>query len=188
MHMRQRRRQERRPCGGFTLVELLVVIVILSILAFIAVGTFRGATAAADAYACRTRMVSIGAALGNYLVEKQTWPQPPEYLDNADEDRYWEWWAKTMEPYGLTSTDWRCPTDERELKKASSKTKTPMPEYYSSYMPTEFEAGFQAPTEWNQPWVIERTDFHGSGQHLLMRDGKVIQFSAPQAPPRRKAN
>lgn len=72
---RRRKRTTRSPDGGFTLVELLVVVVVLGILAGIVVfgvGRFR---ADANAAACQADVAAVNAASDAYQAVTGSYPQ-----------------------------------------------------------------------------------------------------------------
>ncbi len=58
--------------GGFTLVEILIVVVILGILATVTVFAVRGTTSRAADNACANERKSVDTAFEAYLVKEQT--------------------------------------------------------------------------------------------------------------------
>lgn len=173
-------------CRGLTLVELMVVISILAALVVLSLSGYKQWQSMAENGVCMTHIRSIGAALGTYTVDKGTWPQMPENLGRSEEDDFWEWWQKTMEPYGVAPSDWACPTDARNVRRDAKQAGEEPPKYYGTYVPTDFEPGDDIPYRWNQPWLMERTDLHGFGQNVLLPDGKIMQFKMPSQMPSRK--
>lgn len=59
---------------GFTLIELMIVVVIIGILAAIAIPKFQDVTSSAENAACRSNMKTIITALNLYLVEHNQYP------------------------------------------------------------------------------------------------------------------
>lgn len=59
---------------GFTITELMVVIVVMSILMAVAIPTFLGIRRRADASACRTNLEIIDGALGTWAVDNSPGP------------------------------------------------------------------------------------------------------------------
>lgn len=85
--METTRRSRRRPAepmdarAGFTLVELLLVLVILAILASIVVPKFTGRTEQAKLTAAQTQISNFGTALDSYEVDMGSYPDSNEGLD-----------------------------------------------------------------------------------------------------------
>lgn len=50
---------------------------------------------------------------------------------------------------------------------------------YGSYIVTRFDKMAQTPFRWNQPWAMERGNFHRTGSHVLMPDGSVNSTRNP---------
>src|SRR5688572_25634732 len=70
-----------RRRGGFTLIEVLVVIVVIAILAtLVAPNIFRNVSDARTATA-RTQIESFGAALDSYRLDNGTYPTTQQGLD-----------------------------------------------------------------------------------------------------------
>lgn len=69
--------EERRPARGFTLVEMLIVIVILGVLAAVAVFAVRGINDQGEAAACGTDARVLSTAAAVYLAENNLDAIPP---------------------------------------------------------------------------------------------------------------
>ena len=70
----------RRRAGGFTLVELLLVLVILGILAAIVIPKFSGRTEAAQITAAHTQISTFGTALNAFEIDTGSYPRGQEGL------------------------------------------------------------------------------------------------------------
>lgn len=101
---RLRTRAELRRNGGFTLVEVLIVIVILGILATVTVFAVRGTTERAADNACLSERTSIETAFDAYLVQEDASGVP---ADGVGEDRY----ERTLVSVGIL----RSPSSNWEL-------------------------------------------------------------------------
>ncbi len=66
----------RRALAGFTLVELMIVLVIIGILAGIAIFNFRGQTDNAKATATKAKFAQIKVALNTYYGQYSNYPPP----------------------------------------------------------------------------------------------------------------
>ncbi len=75
------RRLYRIPAGGFTLIEVLVVVVILGILAAIIVPNIMDKPAAAKITKAKADIRAIESALNMYRLEKHDYPSTDEGLE-----------------------------------------------------------------------------------------------------------
>ncbi len=84
----------KRDQRGFTLMELMIVIVIIGVLAAIGIPAYNNYTRKAKAAACDAQKRSIATAVGLYYAEHSTYKEGEaaitvenltEYLDNAKE-------------------------------------------------------------------------------------------------------
>jgi general secretion pathway protein G len=100
--MKQARTERSRPSGlrgGFTLIEILVVIVVISLLAaLVAPNVFQHVGAAKDATA-KTQIEMLGAALDAYRLDNGRYPTTDQGLDAL-------WEEPVIEP---RPTNWRGP-------------------------------------------------------------------------------
>lgn len=70
-----KRRARRKSQGGFTLVELLLVLVILGILAALVVPKFSGRTEQARLAAAQTNIATLGTLLDAFEVDTGSYPR-----------------------------------------------------------------------------------------------------------------
>jgi general secretion pathway protein G len=74
------RAPRRRTRGGFTLVELLLVLVILGILAALVLPKFTGRTEQARVTAAQTQIATFGTALDSFEVDTGSYPRGQDGL------------------------------------------------------------------------------------------------------------
>ena len=153
---------------GFTLLELLIVITILAVFVGISIPSYNYLVRKAEATKCMQRMKGIWTGMNAYMADHKQWPQRPEGMAGSEE-KLWKWWYETLEPYDVSKELWLCPTEAKDL----ALTGRDEDEYTSSYVPANFDGREFTPFRWDQPWLLERADFHGQGNNILMSDGTV---------------
>lgn len=161
---------------GFTLVELVFTLAIMSVLASITWISMAGFRQRADAVGCMQHMKSIGIALNAYTQDHGYWPQFPISSASTDEGQTWKWWHDALEPYQIHEGTWLCPTHQRQLRGDSSLANKAEDEHVSSYAPALFDKNDSDPFIYGTPWLMERADFHLRGQQILMPDGSIQTF------------
>ncbi|MEZ5324876.1 MAG: type II secretion system protein [Verrucomicrobiales bacterium] len=170
------RQTVKSPLRGFTIVELVFSMTIISVLASISWMSMSGFRQRADAVGCMQHMKSIGLALNVYTQDYGYWPQFPIETASTDENDTWEWWFETLEPYQIHEDTWLCPTHRRQLRGSSSLAAEEEDDYVSSYGITSFDRNDSDPFVYGTPWVVERANFHLRGQQILMPDGSIQTF------------
>ncbi len=79
--MNKRKRQlERDLSSGFTLIEILLVVVIIGILAAVAVPRFSGRTEQAKTTAAKSSIAALGVALDMYEIDNGEYPSSLQAL------------------------------------------------------------------------------------------------------------
>lgn len=155
---------------AFTLVELTIVIGIIAILAVLVLVVGRQVQQKAYSTKCLSRMKDLYLALDAHTKDHDgVWPQVSMELEA---EQYWKAWQDILVPYKMMPEDWLCPAEEVELKRMEEKDR---PKYDSSYSITHFDDNPNTAFLWQQPWIMERGDFHGSGPQMMMPDGSVQQ-------------
>lgn len=87
--MQLNKRERIARCGGFTLVEVLLVVAILGILATIVVVNVAGRGDEARRSATRASIANLGSALDHYEVDTGRYPQSLDSLINNDGSPNW---------------------------------------------------------------------------------------------------
>lgn len=156
--------------GGFTLLELSVVIVIVAILAVLSLPVLGKLRARAQRVQCAANLSSLGVGAGLYLQDNGVWPQIPVNA-NSNPEEFAEAWIQALTPFGIVRETWICPTIQNLLRN---------PDYSTAdiaridYIATPFDDKPTSPREWpRQPWFIETGDVHGNGNLILFTDGSV---------------
>lgn len=75
---------------GFTLVELLIVIIILAVITGIAIPVYRSITSRARESAVEEQMTNIATALEIHHTDLQTYPLTGAYPDSLEDNDYME--------------------------------------------------------------------------------------------------
>jgi prepilin-type N-terminal cleavage/methylation domain-containing protein len=161
---------------GFTLLELMTVIVIISILTVILIPVVQGVTNRARRAACTTNLQSLKAAATAYMQQHMHWPQVDPLLISRDAPGYADAWYEKFQPFGLTRKNWICPSMQAAMNSPDFETKRE--NYRVDYIATPFDDVRQTPFRWaNQPWFIEKADMHGTGNLMIFLDGSVKDLS-----------
>jgi prepilin-type N-terminal cleavage/methylation domain-containing protein len=167
--------------SGYTLLELACAIVVIGILATLALPWFGQLRAKADLLKCATNLKALGRGAAAYLDEYQKWPQiraesgTPSLASSSTPDSPSAQWIAALSPYGLSAQSWRCPTTERQIRRAGGSRALEMTRI--DYSPTRFAPSPQAPWEYStHPWFVERGSVHGKGPLIYLADGRVLTF------------
>ncbi len=169
------RHKARASAKGISLVELLVTIAVLLVLLTVATVISDTFKKRAEKAKCISHMRTLHSALSAHVLDKGHWPQMDDDEENWTESKFFKFWIESLEPYGTSADNWVCPSDKLFLQ----FRKVDKDEYFGSYVPTPFDKAPSTPFRWNQPWLIERGDFHGKGSHMLMPDGSVQESQNP---------
>ncbi len=123
---------ERRRIGGFTLIEMLVVLAIIAVLASILLPVFARAREKARRAQCISNLTVIATAMKNYWQDHRLYPPPPTAIDadgDGAADTYVGGISSLMAEGLVQQVNAICPND--------ANVRTHAPEaayrYYSSY-------------------------------------------------------
>jgi type II secretion system protein G len=98
-----------RDQRGFTIMELLIVIVVIGILAAIAVPAYNSFTAKAQSTACKANLRTIQTVIGIYYAEHGSYPADDADLQEADIEA---WTDADGNKYIDDASKLKCPTDD----------------------------------------------------------------------------
>jgi len=162
-------RQTAKFRQGFTIVEILVVVLILAVLAALILPNTGRLMAAANEAVCASNMRSIRLGLDYYMQDhKGVWPQGP----HPQEPGWGDFWVQQLEPYGIKRKTWQC----RVIRSWAREAGDDAPELH--YVPTMFDPTPNIAHRWStQPWLIEIADAHGKGPLMAFQDGTVKSYS-----------
>lgn len=124
---------------------------------------------------CLGQIKAIHGGLAAAYQENGEWPQL-DFVEEGkqwDESEYYQFWAETLDKFGVARQTWVCPSDTNSLQRLKLHGESGE-EFFGSYAVTSFAPGARTPLRMNQPWVIERGAYHKSvGGHIVMPDGSV---------------
>lgn len=163
-----------RSQSGISVLEIVISVLIVLALAALTLPVTKGFKDRAEKAKCLSHMRSIHTGLMSYIQDHGHWPQMEEGEYEYTEDEFFNFWVEATEDQGLNPEVWICPSDRPEERKID-----PQKEFYGSYIPVRFDEKPATPFRWNQPWIIERGNFHGKGAHMLMPDGSIQESMNP---------
>lgn len=112
-------RRADKPAGGFTLVEVLVVLAIITVLAGIAVPVVRAGVKSSQRAACLSNLRQIGVGIESYLQEhNQRMPELEAGRRSRDEDL--PVLEVLMKPYLAKEELFHCPADREVFEQSGS--------------------------------------------------------------------
>lgn len=82
-------KKRHRSCAGFTIIELMLVVVILGVLAAVVAGQFKGRGKKARINATRASISAIGTAIDLYEVDTGRYPPSLQSLVSNDGSQNW---------------------------------------------------------------------------------------------------
>lgn len=173
-HRLRRSSSAARAPRAFSLLEIVASVAIIALLAAISIPSYHAFKRRAEKARCIANLKVLHTGFDSFVLDRNQWPQMPDEVFEAEESDYFAWWIASLQPYGVGEESWLCPSDKVVKQLPAGQT-----EYASSYAPTHFNPHRYTPFRWNQPWVVERGDFHGRGAHVMMPDGSITTSQSP---------
>lgn len=167
----------REEPDGFTVLELLIAIAIMSILATLTFALVSGLRARAQRVQCVANLKTLAIGANLYIQENNMWPQI-NVVANADktEEEMAALWIAALEPFSVPRQSWICPTKQELLHRPDY---TQPGEVRVDYAATSFDDKPASPHQWpRQPWFVESADVHGNGNLMIFTDGSVSDLNS----------
>ena len=162
----------QRSSEGFTLLEILVVLVIIGILATLSFPLVAGMRARAQRIQCMANLRSLYTATELYIQNNGSWPQ---IAVSDDDTQYAQDWIAALKPLGPTEKTWICPTIQNLL--GNPNVSDPL-NVRTDYVATTFDDKPTTPHLWpRQPWFAEVGDVHGNGNLIIFTDGSISDLN-----------
>ncbi|MEP7015486.1 MAG: prepilin-type N-terminal cleavage/methylation domain-containing protein [Verrucomicrobiota bacterium] len=170
--MRLGSRLQRQWSRGFSLLEIMVVVVIIAILATVSFPLIAGLRARAQRVQCMANLRNLYVATELYVQQNGSWPQ----IDTSDSDEDSATaWIEALKPFGPTQKTWICPTIQTLL---GNPDLTKPENVRVDYVATTFDDKPLTPHQWpRQPWFAEVGDVHGNGNLLIFTDGSISDLN-----------
>lgn len=170
-----------RPQVGFTLVELLAVLMILGLLISLLVPSLGQVRARVDSAVCKSNLRTMWFGLqqavqdnGGFYPNIEPDPQSPIYLPEENARTL----AEILEPYGVGERTLRCPADRAAAdyfsRKGTSYEWRPFVDGEPSDSPkVYFRGGIMIPSPNRLRLIMDYTPVHQGRANRLFADGSV---------------
>jgi type II secretory pathway pseudopilin PulG len=162
-------------------MELLTVIVIVALLASMIFPVLSEIKARMEKAQCMSNLRNLYVGANLYVQDQQHWPQIATSQLKSNPEEYAKQWIKALTPYGISETNWHCPTVQRQVNEAPPDPKTgkkPEKQIRIDYFATPFDERESTPRKWSkQPWFIERGAVHGNGNLIIFTDGTTTEMN-----------
>lgn len=160
---------------GFTLLEMLTVVVIIAILAALLFPVYIGMRQRAAKVACMTNLKGLYVAASSYVQSSGgVWPQVDNSTMKDNYPKFASDWIEILRPYNIAEKNWICPTIQ-ELSHG--------PDIYKyenrrlDYVPMPFDATPGTSSRWSRhPWFVEKGDVHGNGNLVIYTNGTIDEI------------
>ncbi len=161
-----------RAQQAFTVMELMTVMVIISILMVLLLRVTDTMRERAEKANCVSNLKNLYAGAAGYVMDRQQWPQIPGNLVQKNSKEYAALWIDALAPYGISQSNWLCPTQQRNLKAPDMKEKENRRVDYNA---TPFDSRPYTAYQWpKQPWFVEHASSHDGGPLLIQTNGKIL--------------
>ena len=166
-------RGSRRRHGGFTLLELAIVIVIILILGTMMIPVYSGMRSRSQKVQCVANLHTLYIAADLFLQRNGSWPQITRSSSDTGDTDFANAWIDALAPFGPTRQTWICPAIQEIMHNPDyNQTTNARLDYY----PMSFDNKPTTPHQWpRQPWFIETANVHGNGNLIIFTDGSVSQ-------------
>jgi prepilin-type N-terminal cleavage/methylation domain-containing protein len=165
--------------AGFTLLELLMVIVVIGILAALALPVFSVMRAHAQRVQCMVNLRNLYVAANLYVQQNGSWPQIPMGDSDTAEEEYAAAWIAALAPFGPSQKTWICPTMQQLM--GNPDLANPQ-NVRTDYVAMPFDDRPTTPYQWpRQPWFLESGDVHGHGNLIIFTDGSISDLKTVAA-------
>ena len=159
------------------MLELLVAVGLGALLISLTIPISSSFIKRAKKAKCISNMPPLHSALAACVSDTGHWPQMEKDRYRFTEEQFFQFWVQATEPYGMSQDSWLCPMDRGLALRAGQMED----KFFGSYNVTRFDEQPSTPFRWNQPWAMERGNFHGRGMHILMPDGYISESMNPFA-------
>lgn len=161
--------------GGFTLIELTIVIVVIAVLVAITIPTISGLRARAQRVQCSANLRSLYVGAESYLQQNGSWPQIFEGDSDSAEQTYAAAWIAALKPFGISEKAWICPTVQEVMQNPDLSSAENI---RIDYIAVPFDDKPMTPHQWpRQPWFVEAGDVHHHGNLIVFTDGSISDLN-----------
>lgn len=163
---------------GFTLMEILIVLVVIAVLAFIGIPLGRSVVAKSRGASCLNQLRSLGVALEGYLQEHNR-VLPSLAMGRSSKSDESPVLETELLTYVETPDAFKCPQDSKEFEKSGSSY---LWNHLQSGLPVSQVAFFGIKDRPDKiPLILDKEAWHPGGTNFLYADQSAsnkIRFTA----------